>query len=205
MERVKAIEKLSSLVGSDLHQLGKNHLDVTIVNSKTGKANKGWAGHILERELGLPLNSSREPNLGSWELKLIPLKWRKDGSLTYKETMAVTMIDPVNVLKTPFEDSHLLVKLKRIIIVTRTVGATFLDPTYIHSINEVKLEGEAYNIVKEDYELVRVKIEKEGFDSLTGKMGRYIQPRTKGTGHGSTSRAFYARTKFLETVLPPLN
>lgn len=34
-------------------------------------------------------------------------------------------------------------------------------------------------------------------NELTGGMGVYIQPRTKGAWHGSTSRAFYARTKFL--------
>jgi hypothetical protein len=32
-------------------------------------------------------------------------------------------------------------------------------------------------------------------------MGKYIQPRTKGSGHGSTSRAFYARTSFLKKLL----
>jgi hypothetical protein len=40
-----------------------------------------------------------------------------------------------------------------------------------------------------------------GFELLTGKMGKYIQPRTKGSGHGSTSRAFYARTSFLKKLL----
>jgi len=28
-----------------------------------------------------------------------------------------------------------------------------------------------------------------------------IQPRTKGAGHGSTSRAFYARPKFLKEFI----
>jgi hypothetical protein len=40
-----------------------------------------------------------------------------------------------------------------------------------------------------------------GFELLTGKMGKYIQPRTKGSGHGSTSRAFYARISFLKQLL----
>jgi hypothetical protein len=33
---------------------------------------------------------------------------------------------------------------------------------------------------------------------LSGRMGVLIQPRTKGPGHGSTSRAFYARKEFLK-------
>ena len=35
---------------------------------KDGKKNKGWAGYVIERYLGLPMNSSRAPNFGSWEL-----------------------------------------------------------------------------------------------------------------------------------------
>jgi DNA mismatch repair protein MutH len=36
--------------------------------------------------------------------------------------MAITMIDPVNVCQKSFEDSHLLAKLKKAVIVARTVG-----------------------------------------------------------------------------------
>lgn len=55
--------------------------------------------------------------------------------------------------------------------------------------------------VEDDYNLVREAIINQGFGSLTGKMGVFIQPRTKGPGHGSTSRAFYARTGFLKKVI----
>lgn len=37
--------------------------------------------------------------------------------------------------------------------------------------------------------------------ALTGKMGVLVQPRTKGKGHGSTSRAFYARTGFVTHII----
>lgn len=71
----------------------------------------------------------------------------------------------------------------------------------IHDIVELDLdEGtELYEAVKADYDLVRDTLldPKRGFLTLTGKMGQYIQPRTKGAGHGSTSRAFYARPLFL--------
>ncbi len=54
---------------------------------------------------------------------------------------------------------------------------------------------------KEDYDLVRNTILEQGFSALTGKMGIFIQPRTKGAGHGSTTRAFYARVPFLKMIL----
>ena len=55
--------------------------------------------------------------------------------------------------------------------------------------------------VKADYNLVRNTIKASGFSALTGRMGNLVQPRTKGPGHGSTSRAFYARTGFVKSIL----
>ncbi len=108
MERQEAIQKISTIVGQDLRKLAEKY-EVTVF--KGDKINKGWAGHVLERYLGLPINSSQSPNFGSWELKIIPLKFLKSGKLTVKETMSVTMIDPYNVAQTEFANSHLLIKL----------------------------------------------------------------------------------------------
>ena len=199
MERREAIEKLKKLIGKDLHQLAREY-GIPIYHPN-GKVNKGWAGHLFEKYLGLPRNSSRRPNLGSWELKSIPLKYKKDGELTFKETMAITMINENDVLKNEFEESHLLKKLRSIVVIARVVGKSVDDPSYVHSVVEFNLEGDLYNAVKEDYDLIRRTIKEKGFDALTGKMGRYIQPRTKGRGHGSTTRAFYARTKFLREFI----
>jgi len=58
-----------------------------------------------------------------------------------------------------------------------------------------------YDQVKADYETVRQALRSKGFSSLSGKMGVLVQPRTKGAGHGSTSRAFYARTVFVAHIL----
>lgn len=195
MERKEAIERLRKLMGRELHELAKE-FDVTIY--RDGKVNKGWAGHVFERYLGLPINSAQSPNFGSRELKSIPLKYKKSGDLTFKETMAITMIDPVNVAQKEFKDSHLLNKLKKAVVVVRIVGDTVNDPSHLHSVVSFDLYGRLYKAVKADYDLVREAIldPENGFDSLTGKMGVYIQPRTKGAGHGSTTRAFYARPKF---------
>lgn len=59
------------------------------------------------------------------------------------------------------------------------------------------------NLIKEikaDYDFIREKLIKYGFESLTGKDGKWIQARTKGPGHGSTSRAFYARKELVEKI-----
>ena len=105
MERVEAIKRLTMLVGQYLRQLADNY-QITVW-SQNGKKNKGWAGHTIERYLGLALNSSRSPNFGSWELKLISLVAKRTGELRVKETMAITMIDLVEVENKEFEESHL--------------------------------------------------------------------------------------------------
>jgi DNA mismatch repair protein MutH len=198
MEREEALEKLRKLTNQNLHELAAKY-EVT-VRTPTGTVNKGWAGHVCERYLGIPINSSQSPNFGSWELKSIPLKYKRDGSLGFKETMAITMIDPYQVVRTPFDQSHLLSKLKKAVCVARTVGASVDDPSYIHSVSTIDLDGALYEAVQRDYEEVQKCISdpQRGFTSLSGSMGVYVQPRTKGAGHGSTSRAFYARPLFLQ-------
>ncbi len=201
MEREEAVKKIQELIGKDLRELAPKY-EVTVF--KDGKKNKGWAGHVIERYLGVPINSSQSPNFGSWELKVCSLKRLKKGTLTVKETMAITMIDPYNVANTQFENSHLFAKLRKAVIAARIWESQAEESSILHSVVTFDLgDTGVYRQVKEDYDLVRNTIINEGFEALTGKMGIHIQPRTKGPGHGSTSRAFYARTGFLKKFIFP--
>ena len=200
MERVDAINRLTTLVGKDLRQLA-DQFGVTVW-TQDGKKNKGWAGHTIERYLGLAINSSRSPNFGSWELKLVPLVARRTGILRVKETMAITMIDPVEVTNKEFEESHLFNKLKKILVVARVFENQTDTRSFMHSVSSFDLDApEIYNQVKADYDLIRSTIRDQGFSKLSGSMGKLVQPRTKGQGHGSTSRAFYARASFVAHIL----
>ena len=202
MERQEAINKLSEIKGQDLRILADLY-DVTVFKEGGGK-NKGWVGQVIEKHLGLPINSLQRPNAGSWELKMCSLKYLKNGRLTVKETMAITMINPDNVLETDFESSHLYAKLRRMVVASRIWESKQEERSILYSVTTFDLDDpEVYNQVKSDYDLVRGTIRITGFSALTGKMGVYIQPRTKGTGHGSTSRAFYARTSFLKKCIFP--
>ena len=116
--------------------------------------------------------------------------------------MAITMIDPVNVVAKPFGESHLLAKLQKIVVVARLFESQADDRSLLHSVAEFDLsEPEIYQQVQADYELVRETIIREGFSALSGSMGALVQPRTKGPGHGSISRAFYARSHFVARIL----
>ncbi len=200
----EAESRLKTLVGQDLRPLAEQ-LGITVFHSSTGKLNKGWAGHTMLKFLGLPLDSKQEPDGGDWELKVIPLNRDRGGKLKPKETMAITMINAVNVTETEFEVSHLYNKLKSLII----CGREFIDRNEnnapLISVDKLDIENseniELLEQIKQDYNYVRYMIITHGFQSLSGKMGIMVQPRTKGPGHGSTSRAFYARTRCLKRLL----
>lgn len=199
MDRHEATSRIRKFVGRDIRSLA-DELGVTVW--KDGKLNKGWTGHTIERYLGLPLNSSRAPNLGSWELKVVSLKRNRKGRLQVKETMWITMIDPVEVAEKEFEDSHLFLKLRRMLVVSRIFESKEEERTLLHGVASFILDDpDLYGTVKADYDLVRRTIIDQGFDHLTGHMGKLIQPRTKGRGHGSTSRAFYARKQFVAKLV----
>lgn len=198
MTRDEAIAKLGGLVGQDLRPLADTYR-VTVW--KNGKKNKGWAGDVVERFLGLPANPVQGPDFGDWELKVVPLR-KVGGRWQPKETMAVTMIAADNVVATPFEHSHLLDKLRSLVI----CGREFLDERDDHA-EFVKAaafdlgDGALYRQVQEDYETLRAQIRHGGLGSVTGRIGLLVQARTKGPGHGSTTRAFYARTSLVARLL----
>ncbi|MCS7048138.1 MAG: MvaI/BcnI family restriction endonuclease [Verrucomicrobiae bacterium] len=199
MDRDEAVRKLKQLEGQDLRKLADEY-GVTVWRGN--KKNKGWAGHVLERYLGLPINSAQSPNFGSWELKVVPLRRLKTGKIAVKETMAITMIDPVNVLQKPFEESHLLAKLQKAVVCARLFESALEERSLLIKVATFDLGKEdIYKQVRADYEEVRETIRERGFEALTGAMGVLVQPRTKGPGHGSTSRAFYARIAFVRKIL----
>jgi DNA mismatch repair protein MutH len=199
MVGVEAIAGMGTLIGQNLRKVA-DELGITVW--KGDKLNKGWVGHTIERFLGLPLNSSRSPNFGSWELKVVSLRHLRGGQLRVKETMWITMIDPVEVSAKEFEDSHLLNKMRKLLVVGRIFQSQEEHQTLLYGVAPFDLDNpDTYTQVKADYDLVRETIRTKGFDALTGRMGILVQPRTKGTGHGSTSRAFYARTRFVAHML----
>jgi DNA mismatch repair protein MutH len=138
---------------------------------------------------------------------VIPLKYLQNGKLVFKETMAICMIDKVDVAQKTFYESHVLHKLAKMVVVARTVGKHYMEPSYVYKVANFVLSEDLYEQIELDYDEVRdvIRDPKRGYDCLTGRMGIFVQPRTKGPGHGSKSRAFYARKKLLEEIFDDLN
>ena len=159
------------------------------------------AGHVIQLYLGLPLDSRQAPDTLGWELKVVPLIVER-GVYVPKETMAITMIDVTDVLGKSFGASHLFEKLRSMIVCGRLFVGRDETSSVLLTVGTFDLvDPETRKTVERDYELVRDQIRSHGFESLSGRMGTLVQPRTKGPGHGSISRAFYARKEFVTAIL----
>jgi len=196
--RAVAIANLKKYVGQDLRQLA---LDYGITTYETGKQNKGWKGLVLEKLAGLETNVSKAPNGLTYELKSVAFHHVKND-LVPKETMAITMINPEELKEHSFFESHCWAKLKTIIFCA--VEWNGVNSNEAKLLKVVSLDfSEDDNLIKEikaDYDFIRDKLITKGFKFLTGTDGKWIQARTKGAGHGSTSRAFYARTGLVKKI-----
>ena len=179
--RFEATKELQKLIGQDLRKLAEKH-QITVF--KDGKFNKGWAGLTLEKELGIGNNCIPASNGDFWELKLVPLVNNK-GKWKVKETMAITMINPQDVTGAPFEKSHLFNKMRKMIICGRERVDDSESSSRLLYVNSFDLLTTNYwEQIKNDYKLVQKVIKEKGFSALTGSIGVFIQPRTKGVGHG---------------------
>lgn len=201
MNRNEAIEKLQDIIGEDLVELAQQY-GITLF--KNTNKNKGWVGHIVEHHLGLPINSLQSPDFGDWELKTVSMKKLKSGIIVPKETMAITMINAEHVINTDFEQSHLKSKLDKLLVISRMWYATTEPKSELLDafLFNIETDVELYEEIKADYEETRECLKTKGFSCLTGKMGKWIQPRTKGQGNGAPiTRAFYARTSFVKKIM----
>lgn len=196
--RAAAIVNLTAYIGKDLRTLAAQY---GITTFETGRQNKGWKGLILERLAGLQASNAKAPNGLTFELKSVSFHYVK-GELVPKETMAITMINPAELATHSFFESHCWAKLKTLVfcaVMWHGKNSPKAQLLKVASFDFAETD-ELIREIEADYELIRQKLIRSGFDSLTGADGKWIQARTKGAGHGSTSRAFYARTRLIKKI-----
>lgn len=195
--RTIAIQNLKRYIGQDLRKLA---LNFGITTFETGKQNKGWKGLVLEKLAGLENNNSKAPNGLGYELKSVSFHEKK-GKLVPKETMAITMINQKELVEHDFFNSHCWSKLKSIVfcaVAWHGKNAEKAELIEVVSLDFAETDDLIMEI-KADYDFIRNKLIAEGFSSLTGKDGKWIQARTKGSKN-STTRAFYARPQLVAKI-----
>ena len=163
-------------------------------------ANKGLPGIFLEDLLGIP-HTSNCLDCSDGELKLFPVKKLKNGELVPKETIAITMLSKDELTANDFNASKCCKKMSRMMIVPyyRTGDSIcYMSPTIIDRSSSDFTE--LYNIFEADYNAIRQNFLENGI--LESNTGTFLQNRTKGPGHGSSSRAFYLRPIFMKKYIP---
>lgn len=204
--RATAIKNLKKYTGKDLAEFASQFGINPYLN---GKQNKGWKGLVLERLAGLQANVSKAPNGLTYELKSVAFHEVK-GILTPKETMAITMINPAELRAHSFFESHVWEKLKTMIFcAVQWDGKNAKDSKLLHVTSlDFAEDDELIKEIKADYDFIREKLIKQGFESLTGRDGKWIQARTKGIGgvnprtgkRRPITRAFYARKGLVKKI-----
>jgi len=98
--------------------------------------------------------------------------------------------------------SHCWAKLKAIIFCAVAWHGKNADNAELIKVTSLDFAetDELIQEIRADYDFIRKKLITKGFKSLTGADGKWIQARTKGAGHGSTSRAFYARISLVKKI-----
>jgi hypothetical protein len=154
--------------------------------------NKGAVGLFAETILGIP-HSPRCLDCSDGELKVFPIHRDRHGVAEPKETIAVTMLDREALVAEGFLTSRAYRKMNRMLCVPyERFGeeVVFYAPTLI----ELDVLAALREQLMADYDAIRSGWRESG--SLTSAVGTLLQTRTKGKGHGSTSRAFYLRKEF---------
>lgn len=161
-------------------------------------ANKGAVGILCEVLTGIP-QSSAHLDCSDGEVKVFPLKRTHTGSLTPKETIAVTMLNP-STLATheDFATSTCGRKLQRVLYVPYLRE----DDTYVRFFppTDLTLTPEICTQLQRDYDAIRN--DHLSGSGLKSKTGVFLQNRTKGAGGDAPkTRAFYLRPAFIHTYI----
>jgi DNA mismatch repair protein MutH len=162
-------------------------------------ANKGLPGIFLEDLLGIP-HTSNCLDCSDGELKLFPVKKLKNGTVVPKETIAVTMLSTDELRTNDFKSSKCCKKMSRMLVVPyyrNGDSIKFIDSRIID--RECDEFAELYAQLERDYNEIRTNYLENGL--LTSMSGKLLQNRTKGAGHGSTTRAFYLRPEFMKRII----
>lgn len=143
---------------------------------------KGWAGQIIERELGAEEESHRGPDFAALglELKTVPV----DDRLVPLESTAVCQIDPVAVAGESWATSYARRKLSRVLFVALQVPAgpaTSVGERRVVAVRLWQPQPAEEAVLQRDFErFVRDYFRTGRAAELTGHLGVALQVRPKG-------------------------
>jgi len=153
------------------------------------KKRKGGLGEIIEeRFFHYQSNNDARPDFpeAGVELKVTPYKINKNGTIVAKERLIITMIDYFSVVYESFEESHMWLKA-RLIMLVYYLYRQEIENRLDYTIGFVKLftpQAQDIQIMKQDYQVITDKIRNGKAHELSGGDTLYLEAAPKA----STSR-----------------
>lgn len=180
-----------ALVGVELGELADQLGLPEPVGPDGPRRSKGWAGQVIERELGVETGGGAGPDFASLglELKTVPV----DEDLGPRESTAVCQIDPVAIAGESWETSAARRKLARVLFVALHVppGARSVGQRRVAAVRLWSPAPAEEALLRADFELFSREYFRRGrTDAITGHLGRVLQVRPKGRNAADRRDAF---------------
>lgn len=166
------------LIGHSLHSLSG---DDAVSNLRKGK---GGLGQMVEELFfGYGVNSSRDADFkdAGLELKCTPLLTKTDGSYRIKERLVCSMIDYFELVNTGFEDSHLMVKCRLMLVLfyLHEKGVPIYDYEFVFRVLW-ELPEKDLLLIKKDYDTIADKVRRGEAHLLSEGDTMYLGACRKG-------------------------
>ena len=151
------------------------------------KKRKGGLGELVEeRYFHYQSNNDARPDFdkAGVELKVTPYKINKNGSISAKERLILTMIDYCSVVNESFEESHMWAKA-RLILLVYYLYRQEIENRLDYKIDYVQLFSppeEDMKIIEHDFNVIKEKICAGKAHELSERDFMYLSPARKGAG-----------------------
>jgi DNA mismatch repair protein MutH len=178
------------------------------------RGHKGWVGHLMERALGATAKSKDAPDFEALGIELKTLPVSRAGKPL--ETTFVCTIPLDEVGETPWEDSRVMRKLTHVLWVpVEGERAISVPRRRIGSAILWRPDEDEITALRHDWEELAGIIGRGDIETISGRLGRFLQVRPKAANASVRTRAidaegdltltlprgFYLRTQFTERIL----
>ncbi len=183
--------------------VGKSFIEIFDGNSNThnysdfnkelnSQTNKGSLGQIVEKYyFGIKNNSEQMPDFpnAGVELKVCPYVVNKNGTISAKERLIITLINYMEVINEVFEKSHAYSKMSNILLMEYKHDYSMEKADYtIDYAGLMKIPEKDLIIIKKDFEFIVNKIREGKAHLLSEADTTYLGACTKGSSAQSVRK-----------------
>ena len=166
----------------------------TVEDKEISMKSKGQYGNFIEKYFyGYQPNSDSAADFDKIgvELKVTPFKVNKNGSISAKERLVLTILNYMEENLEDFYSTHLWAKCSKILLLfynglipNQTMADYIIEKVFLYEWFE-----EDMDVILEDYQRITEKIKQGKAHELSESDGNYLSTCTKGAGKGKDFRS----------------